>query len=123
MGVSGKSIRILICGSRTWQNWAAIYNALKSCPPDTVIIHGGAKGADNIAGHIAKALGFKVEVFEADWNKHGKSAGILRNQRMLAEGKPDFGIAFKSSPISRGTDDMINRFAWQKKPIEIYYDN
>lgn len=44
--------------------------------------------------------------FPADWAAHGRSAGPLRNARMLAEFKPDVVIAFKGS---RGTQDMVSR--------------
>ena len=47
-----------------------------------------------------------VEEYPADWKKYGKSAGPLRNQRMIDEGKPDLVVAF---PGGVGTADMISR--------------
>jgi hypothetical protein len=46
----------------------------------------------------------EVEVYRADWAKHGRSAGPIRNQRMLSDGKPDKVMAF---PGGRGTRGMI----------------
>jgi hypothetical protein len=43
--------------------------------------------------------------FPADWKRHGKSAGPLRNQEML-DAAPDLVIAF---PGGRGTADMVRR--------------
>jgi hypothetical protein len=40
----------------------------------------------------------------AEWKKHGKRAGPLRNMRMLEEWKPDGVAAF---PGGSGTADMI----------------
>lgn len=47
-----------------------------------------------------------VRVFKADWDKHGKAAGPIRNQQMLDEGKPDLVLAFAGG---KGTDDMCRR--------------
>jgi hypothetical protein len=69
------------------------------------IIHGGAKGADLFAGKWATMNGIKETAVPADWNKHGRAAGPIRNQLML-EMKPDGVVAF---PGGRGTADMANR--------------
>jgi len=37
---------------------------------------------------------------------HGRAAGPVRNAQMLAEGKPDFVVAF---PGGRGTADMCKQ--------------
>lgn len=103
-------MRILICGSRDWFDFDLIKSKLSNCPPDTVVIHGGCRGADSIAGDVAVELGFEVRCFPADWKAHGRAAGPVRNQRMLEEGKPDRVIAFHDDiKSSRGTIDMIRR--------------
>lgn len=110
-------MRILICGGRDYRsadvwNWLE-YNAKDMLqeifggdPPITCIIHGGARGADEGAGRWGEDEHVPVRVFRADWKKHGKAAGPIRNQKMLDEGKPDFVIAF---PGGRGTADMVRR--------------
>jgi hypothetical protein len=46
----------------------------------------------------------------ANWKLFGLSAGPIRNQQMLDEGKPDFVIAFHDNLYaSRGTQDMVTR--------------
>jgi hypothetical protein len=72
----------------------------------TEIIEGGATGADTCAFWWAKMHGIKSHTFRADWDKHGKRAGFLRNQEMLDTGKPDLVIAF---PGGNGTADMVAR--------------
>lgn len=72
----------------------------------TVVIHGAARGADTEAAWLARGRGLAVEAFPADWRKHGRAAGPLRNQRMLDEGKPDLVIAFSGG---KGTADMVRR--------------
>lgn len=107
-------MRVLVCGGRdypadaVWQ-YLEHYAPAELGAPITVLIHGGATGADQAAaewGHRASADGVKVIAFPANWRKYGKRAGHLRNQRMLAEGKPDAVIAFAGG---RGTADMVAR--------------
>ena len=60
----------------------------------TFVIHGGARGVDRLAGRAAVRLGIPVEVYPADWDKYGRSAGFVRNQEMLTVGRPDLVLAF-----------------------------
>ena len=101
-------MRILVCGGRDFSDEKALRYAMNSVAAgaeDVVIIHGGARGADSLAGAIAEKVGVPVEVFPADWEKYGKRAGFLRNTQMLVEGKPDVVIA---APGGKGTAMMVD---------------
>lgn len=106
-------MRILVCGDRKWDDKPFINKILFEYwaihrDEDFVIIHGAAKGADSIAGEIAREQGVKEEAFPAKWEKHGKAAGPIRNQQMLTEGKPDLVLAFHDNiEKSKGTRDMV----------------
>lgn len=103
-------MRVLICGDRNWTASEPIATLLSLCPPDTVVIHGAARGADTIAGRLAAEFGFAVEPYPADWNKYGKAAGPVRNTLMLIKGKPDEVHAFHNDiDKSRGTRDMVQQ--------------
>src|SRR3990172_5412274 len=102
-------MRILVCGGRDYANISAVRHALGSLHAKrgiTLIIEGGAMGADRIAREWAIASGIQHQTFSADWKAHGKAAGPLRNDRMIAEGMPDGVVAF---PSGRGTADMANK--------------
>ena len=102
--------RILICGDRDYKDWLKVQDYLKTIPRTAIIIHGGAKGADSLAGNLATSLKMKIIKFPADWNKYGKAAGVLRNQQMLDEGHPDLVVYFhKDIENSKGTKDMVTR--------------
>jgi hypothetical protein len=113
------SERVLMCGSRTWVESEPIYEQVYWLEPGDVVIHGGAQGADSIAGRAAERSGLTVEVYRADWQKHGRAAGPIRNARMLAEGKPDRVIAFRMPGESRGTDDMIRQAKAAGIPVQV----
>lgn len=103
--------RVLVCGGRDFDDAAAIGDVLRRVIWSerhgiAVIIHGGARGADILAGQFAVNECIPVEVYPADWQRDGKAAGPIRNSRMLAEGKPDLVVAF---PGGRGTADMVRK--------------
>jgi hypothetical protein len=107
-------VTLLVTGSRDWEDvgvvGAALTKAIKGWGV-THLVHGDARGADRLAARCAAwCLGpDRVKAFPADWKKHGKAAGVLRNQQMLREANPDVCLAFSATPITRGTQDMVNR--------------
>ena len=108
-------MKVLVCGDRFWTDRAMIYAELSKLSPGTIIVHGGARGADSIAGEIAKELGFVVRAYPADWSAHGKAAGPIRNSTMLVrEHRPDepvnLVLAFHYDLAkSKGTKDMVRK--------------
>jgi hypothetical protein len=105
-------VRILVCGSRTFEDAQFIWDVFRSQKDsDTVIIEGGACGADNHAQRWAKANKIPFEQYDADWGRYGRGAGPIRNKVMLDEGKPDLVLAFVDKPLdkSRGTADMVKQ--------------
>ena len=101
--------RVLICGDRNWTNIESIRNAVAQFKP-TLIIEGEAKGADTLGRMVAEELNIPTMRFPAEWGRYGKSAGPIRNQQMLDEGKPTLVLAFHSDiEKSKGTKDMVAR--------------
>ncbi len=96
-------------GGRHFNDEAAVLDALDrlhaGCPI-TLIIQGGAPGADRLARKWAMVRGVDIRTFSADWDKLGAAAGPVRNQKMLVEGRPDLVVAF---PGGKGTADMVRR--------------
>ncbi len=104
-------MRILITGSRDWDNdksikfrileaikdWIDTHPGLRHDMPLTwvTIVHGGHRqGADRIADIFShKYLHKPAEVHEANWKKYGKRAGPLRNLKMV-DTLPDVCLAF-----------------------------
>lgn len=114
-------MRALVTGDREWTDWDLIHQVLSRLPAGTVVIHGGALGADLLAGSVAQELGFEELEFRADWRRFGKAAGFLRNQRMLTIGQPDIVLAFHHDlGRSKGTADMVRRARKAGVPVEVY---
>lgn len=113
------SERILICGSRglTVEDLKKMKKVIDKLPDDTLVIEGGAPGADQAAYVFARRRGFDVQEFKADW-RLGEGAGFARNIRMLVEGKPDRVIAFHKNN-SPGTAHTIEQAQIRDIPVEV----
>lgn len=110
-------MRVIVCGSRRWRDRDAISDRLFELPPDSVIVHGNAAGADRIAHQEAQKLGLLVEPHPADWQQHGKAAGPIRNRAMARMGA-DLCIAFWDG-ASKGTAHMIGEAEASGIPVQV----
>lgn len=82
----------------------------------TTIISGGAKGPDTWGEEWALYTGTFCTRFIPEWDKFGKSAGMMRNIEM--GNAADALLAFWDGE-SRGTQHMINYMKKLKKPYSI----
>ena len=68
----GDAYRILVTGSRDWGDWRTITKALIDAadgkPRPVTVVHGCARGADVLAAHAARKLGWEVEDHPARWD-------------------------------------------------------
>ena len=83
-----------------------------------LVIEGEARGADTLAREYGERHGIPVLAFPADWNKHGRAAGPIRNKQMLTEGKPELVVAFRG-PNSKGTQNMIDQSKKSNIPVKV----
>ena len=51
--------------------------------PVHLLLHGGARGADRAIGRAAHQLGWAAVGLPADWQRHGRAAGPIRNRELL----------------------------------------
>lgn len=101
-------MKLLVCGGRHYVNGVhvrATLDRLHAERPITVVVNGGADGADRLARQWADGAQIQVHTYRANWQKLGKAAGPERNLRMLRESKPDLVVAF---PGGRGTVNMLD---------------
>jgi hypothetical protein len=109
--------KLAIVASRSFNN----YDLLKDVVLQHVnlatlreIVSGGAKGADTLATRFAKEFNLRLITFLPDWERHGRSAGIIRNRDIV--NYADFVLAF-SVNNSRGTNSVITYCQRINKPI------
>ena len=73
-----------VCGGRSFQGAAALAAALGSLPRPSLVLHGGAGGADRLAAAWAAAAGVPCRVVPAEWSALGRAAGPARNRQLAA---------------------------------------
>lgn len=121
--------KLLVTGDRDWTNYDSIVDAFELLcqdfnvePSEIILIHGGQRGADDIADTCGKLLGMDVREYVAHWchtedcpkgcrEMVGRPAGPIRNSKMLKE-NPDIhmALAFHSNlQESKGTRNMIGQ--------------
>lgn len=109
--------RLLVTGSRSWSDAQRIYGALDAILAQMdgrplTIVHGACpSGADAIAKRWARDRrrssaqpDVATEAHYANWRKHGRRAGPLRNEAMVAAGA-DMCLAWISPCTRRDCPD------------------
>lgn len=114
-------MRILITGSRDWDNDIAIAMALRDGFPDggrhTLVSGACPTGADRMCEDEAALLGWDIERHPADWRRYGKRAGFIRNNHMALLGA-DICYAFIKNR-SKGATMMVRLAVQQGIPTHI----
>lgn len=106
----------LICGGRDFINRDLLFARLDyihAKKPITMVVQGGAKGADLLAKEWAISRGIHCAQVDALWDHNGRAAGPIRNQAMLLL-RPDIVIAFAGG---RGTKHMVYAAKAQEIPV------
>ena len=79
-------MRVIVAGSRDFADYNFLRDKLdfllSRVNEDVTIISGCARGADSLGERYAKERGLTLLRMPADWQKHGKRAGYMRNVEM-----------------------------------------
>ena len=75
---------------------------------DIIISGGCGTGADSFAERLARELGATIVIHHANWDKHGKGAGLIRNTKTAEDS--DILLACVSIDRTGGTEDTIEKF-------------
>lgn len=108
-------MKLIIAGSRSIRDIRALHKAIEVAElnPD-VIISGGARGVDKLGEQYAKENIIPLEIYPAEWDKYGKSAGYKRNAIMAEKGDELLVLWDGKSP---GTKHMIKTMKEKNKPV------
>jgi hypothetical protein len=110
-------MKIAIIGSRDFYNYKLIIKTLEPYKSKiSLIVSGAAKGADSLGEKWAIDNKIQTLIFPADWEKHGKRAGFIRNEDIIKN--CDGVIAFWNG-ISKGTAHSLSLAEKYNKPVKI----
>lgn len=114
-------MRVAIIGSREFTDYELMEEEIgKLNLTISVIISGGARGADSLAERYAKEYSLPIIVHLPDWSI-GKHAGHIRNSLIIEDS--DVVIAFWDGK-SKGTLDSISKTRKYKKILHVInYNN
>lgn len=116
---------LLIAGSRTFDDRETFNRVTEEIIDGdekfTVIVEGGAAGADMMAREYAETHGMKVEEFRPDWKQFGRAAGPKRNDLMVKFIKERNGVAlYFWDGESKGTKQCIESARRKGVPVTIW---
>ena len=110
--------RIIICGGRHFDDYSRLESVMndvmsKIAPWRDVIeiVSGHCEGADQLGELYASNHGLPCKVFPAQWKKYGRSAGPIRNSKMVkyaSEAEMPVVVAFRN-PRTKGTNDTVKK--------------
>ncbi len=112
----------VVAGCRNYTNYEEAKEFISHCIKNIktqynlIFVCGCCKGADKMGEKYAKENNYTVEYYPAEWDKYGKKAGPIRNEKMAMEG--DYIICFWDGK-SKGTMSMIHYAKKYNKPIRI----
>ena len=110
-------MKLIIAGSRTFTDYQLLCQTLA---PErhriTEVLHGGARGADQLGFRWALKHHIRSRCFAADWERLGRSAGRRRNHQMAQAG--DLLIAFWDGR-SPSTRHIISCMQQLGKPVVV----
>lgn len=99
-------MKLIVAGGREFKDYQLLKKTLDSVKSDiTEIVSGNASGADSLGEKYAKETGVDIIIMPANWTKHKRSAGYIRNQKMAKYA--DALVAFWDQKSS-GTKHMID---------------
>jgi hypothetical protein len=98
-------VKTIIAGPRDQSLGEEHYELLHRCGI-TEVVSGGARGVDASGEMWALSNAIPMNLFPADWSKHGKAAGPIRNKEMAEYA--DQLVAFRGkNGMTRGTRNMV----------------
>lgn len=87
-----------------------------------IIVGDCPTGADAFARIWCFTNNVEYDVYYADWERHGRAAGPLRNMEMIAQ-KPDLVLAFYAKGASnKGTSNCVKQAVMAGIPVMQYYE-
>lgn len=112
---------VLICGSRDWSDEGPIRAFIQVLEPESLVVHGNARGADRIAEWIAVQEGHHVAAVPALWDRYGRSAaGPRRNRAMTLLAPALSRAAAFPLPGSKGTWGMVRLLVDADVPVFVW---
>jgi hypothetical protein len=108
-------MKVGVIGSRNFNDYELVKETLTKLDI-TLLVSGGAKGADLLGERYASENNITTLIFKPDWERHGRGAGMIRNTDIVKNS--DIVVAFWDGS-SKGTLDSIRKVEKLNKGLMI----
>lgn len=98
------TLRVIVCGGRDFNGKAMLARVLWYVHERrglAEVIHGGQRGAEQMANRWAFEMGIHRTEVRAEWSKYGNARAILLRNRQMFDLQPHGVIAFPGDVCSR----------------------
>ena|SRR6056297_2913304 len=114
-------MKLGIIGSRSFNDYNKAKKVFKNFfQQHTKIIVSGdcPSGGDLMGKKLAEEFDIEYEGYPADWDQYSKSAGFIRNGKIVDNS--DMILAFYDG-VSKGTLDTLNKAKQKKRSVFVIY--
>lgn len=117
-------MKLLVTGSRKFDNYEALKKAIEEVillqnKNITILLHGGATGADTLAQYWAEENQIPTQIIKPDYEKHSnKIAPLIRNKELVK--LADCTLALYANNRTGGTWYTSQETIKAKKPLYEY---
>lgn len=98
-------MKIIFSGGRNYNGYIKVGAIVKCLNPQQIIVGDCPTGLDSYVLQWANQLNIPIKIYEAEWDKFGKSAGPRRNRKMCEDNR--FLSVLIAFPGGRGTENCI----------------
>jgi len=111
-------VKTIIAGSRSITDYELLLKAIKESEFEiSEVVCGLCEGVDSLGEQWAKNNKIDRAYYPADWEKHGRAAGMIRNIEMAKYADALIAVWDGSSP---GTENMVKLAIKMKLQYHVY---
>lgn len=119
-------MKLIIAGSRDIEDYDLIRTLVmksgfwKKYGRSIEVVCGMARGVDKLGLDFAKKNNLKWHEMPAEWDKHGKAAGHIRNSEMAKESDALLAVWDGKSPGTKGMIQVARQLGLEVKAYEVH---
>lgn len=119
-------MKLIIAGSRDIEDYALVRSLVmksgfwKKYGRSIEVVCGMARGIDRVGLDFAKKNNLQWHEMPADWDKHGKAAGHIRNSEMADVADGLLAVWDGKSPGTKGMIDIARKKGLEVKAYEVH---
>lgn len=107
-------MRVGIVGSRSFRSFQTLFDTLEkrvNIDDITLIVSGGAPGADHLAQKLAKDRGIPILIIYPQWKKYGNDAESIRNEKIVKSSDILFAFWDGADSETKSTIDFAEKYS------------